>query len=85
VAAGKMKIDPFSMWLSETDAVLTTLTTNETTAQTQIQGVYSQDYVMGATYNNAIQTLGSSATSLSQLNGYLVNILTTIQNQSQNQ
>ena len=85
VAAGKMKIDPFSGWLDETDAVLTTLKTNETTGQTQIQGLYGQNYGLDTTFNNSIQTLTSSLGSLSQLNGYLTDILTTIQNQTQNQ
>lgn len=84
VAAGKMKIDPFSMWLGETDTVLTTLQTNETSAETQIQSLYGQNYGLSRTYDNSLQILTSSVGSLSQLNNYLTEILATIQNLNQN-
>jgi hypothetical protein len=83
VAAGSLKIDPFNMWLNDTDSVLQLLQTNETSATTKIQGLYTQNYGIGSAYNDATQILTSSIKPLSQLNSYLTEIVTSIQNQMQ--
>jgi hypothetical protein len=81
VAAGKLKIDPFNRWLNDTDLVLRDLQTNETSAATKIQTLYSQNYGLNATYTDATQILTSSINLLSQLNNYLTEMLTSIENQ----
>ena len=83
VAAGTLKMDPFNRWLNDTDAVLTQLQSNETAAATNIQKIYSQSYSVSSTYDDSIQILTSSINPLNQLNNYLTEMLTTIQNQSQ--
>ncbi len=83
VEAGKLRIDPFNRWLNDTDAVLTMLQTNETAAAAKIQLLYTQDYGLSQGYNNAIQALANSISPLTQLNNYLTEMLTTIQNQTQ--
>lgn len=83
VAAGKLKIDPFNRWLNDTDTVLTELQTNESTGATKIQAVYAQNYNQNSAYNDAIQILMSSIDPLNQLNSYLTEMLTSIQNQMQ--
>lgn len=81
VAAGKLKIDPFNRWLNDTDAVLTELQTNETSAATKIQSLYTQSYGSSTVYDDSTQILASSISPLSQLNSYLTEMLNTIQNQ----
>lgn len=83
VAAGKLKIDPFNRWLNDTDMVLTQLQTNETSASSKIQGLYSQNYGVDTTYNSSTEILTSSINPLYQLNSYLTEMLTSIQNQTQ--
>jgi len=68
VAAGKLKLDPFNMWLNDTDSVLQELQNNETTATTKIQGVYTQSYGTTSIYNSSIAILTSSIDPLTQLN-----------------
>jgi hypothetical protein len=82
VAAGKLKLDPFNMWLNDTDSVLQELENNETTAATKIQGVY-QSYGMASIYDGSIAILTSSIDPLTQLNNYLTEMDASIQNQMQ--
>lgn len=83
VAAGRLKIDPFNMWLNDTDAVLQELQNNETTAATKIQGLYTQNFGLISVYNDSTQVLLSSVSLLTQLNNYLTEMDTSIQSQMQ--
>jgi len=83
VSAGKLRIDPFNRWLNDTDAVLQQLQTNETTAESKIQLINSQNYNIGTTYDDSTQILTSSIGPLTQLNNYLSEMLASIQNQLQ--
>jgi hypothetical protein len=81
VAVGKLKIDPFNRWLNDTDSVLQLLQKNEVSAAAKIQIIYKQNYGIASAYNDAIQILVSSINPLTQLNSYLTEMLTSIQNQ----
>lgn len=81
VAIGRLKIDPFNRWINDTNAVLQVLQKNEETAATKIQTLYSQNYGVASVYKNSIDILTLAESPLSQLNNYLTEMLTSIQNQ----
>lgn len=81
VSNGTLVYSPFNRWLTSIDSVIATLKQNETTARTQIQGLYSQYYSSTGSYNTATDTLTSSLTSLGQLNSFLTEVQTSLKNQ----
>lgn len=78
VASGTLKLDPFNRWLTDIDATDATLKANESTARTQIQQIYSQNYSFTGGYDMAIETLTSSINPLSQFNEFLTEVLNYI-------
>lgn len=84
VSAGKLDINPFNRWFTDIEAVIQDLKKDETEGQTQIQKMYGQYYVQPlGIYNTAIGPLDKSVNFLSQLNGFLVEVATSLQNQTQ--
>lgn len=83
ISQGKITIDPFTIWLNDTNSVLSTLTQNEATATSKISNLYTQNYSLNQTYNSGVQVLSNSVSPLMQLNNYLTEMLTSIQNQTQ--
>jgi hypothetical protein len=83
VAAGKLRIDPFNRWLNDIDVILQQLQTNESSANSKIQEMYSKSYGVNSTYEDATQILASSINPITQLNNYLTEMLASIQNQTQ--
>lgn len=81
VAAGTLRIDPFNRWLNDTDKVLVVLSQNEANARKKIANLYSQNYQIATTFNIAAKVLESTNMPLAQLNGYLSELLLTIQEQ----
>lgn len=81
VVLGKLKIDPFNRWLNDTDSVLQLLQKNEVEGATKIQTLYTQNYGINSISDTATQILTSSIKPLSQLNSYLTEMRTSIQNQ----
>lgn len=81
VSQGKLKIDPFNRWLSDTDSVLQILNKNEAAAKVKIPSFYAKNYSLSTTYTTSLQILNSSINPLTQLNNYLTEMLTYIQSQ----
>lgn len=83
ISQGKITIDPFTIWLNDTNNVLSTLNQNESLATGKISNLYTQNYSLNQTYNSGVLALSNSTSPLMQLNNYLTEMLTTIQNQTQ--
>ena len=81
VALGKLRIDPFNRWFNDIEAVTELLKKNESAGTVKIQTIYANDYGIGSTYDDAIETLISSVGPITQLNNYLTEMLASIQNQ----
>jgi hypothetical protein len=81
VTAGKLRIDPFNRWFSDTDNVLQSLQSNESAAQVKLQLIFSQPYSMNSNYQEAMSILNTSVIQIKQLNNYLLEMIATIQNQ----
>ncbi len=81
VAAGKLDMNPFNRWFSDVDSTIQILKTNEELAKTQIKVIHTQSYSPLSSYNTSIETLTSSLQALSQLNNFLIEIVTSIKNQ----
>lgn len=81
VSLGKLKIDPFNRWLSDIDTVLSFLNQNETEAKTHIPIFYTRSYSLNQTYTTGIQILTNSVKPITQLNNYLIEMLTYLESQ----
>lgn len=81
VAENTLRIDPFNRWLNDTDAVLVTLSKNETLSRERIANLYRKNYTPTSTYGTALQILLSSVKPLNQLNNYLTELLISIDTQ----
>lgn len=81
VANGKLDMNPFNRWFSDIESVINTLKTNEDKAKKQISAIHSQSYSPSSTYYSSISTLEDSVVPLSQLNNFLIEVLTSIRNQ----
>ena len=83
VAAGKYDINPFNRWFTDIESVIQELNQNEDKARKSIQKMYDQNYIQPtSTFNASIDPLNSSIDLLSQLNRFLVEVTTSIQNQT---
>lgn len=82
VSAGTLDINPFNRWFTDIENVIQNLKQNEAQSQTEIQKMYSENYVSPqSTFNSSIQPLNASVALLSQLNGFLSEVTTSIENQ----
>ncbi|HET7099191.1 MAG TPA: hypothetical protein VFI61_03095 [Patescibacteria group bacterium] len=81
VASGKLQMNPFNRWLGDIDSVIESLKKNESLASTQIQNIHGQFYSVSSSYQKALDTLTVSSKLLTQLNGFLIEVLTSIKNQ----
>lgn len=81
VSQGKIKIDPFNRWLSDTDSILQILAQNETLGKNKIPTFYSLNYNLNSTYDSAVQIVRNSVSPLKQLNNYLTEMLIFIKSQ----
>lgn len=81
VANGKLDMNPFNRWFTDIDSVITELKANEDKARSQIKAVRTQAYSASSAYNSSISTLTNSQSLLSQLNNFLIEVLTSIRNQ----
>lgn len=81
VGEGKIKIDPFNRWFNDIESVLKTLEENEKTAKSKVENIKNYSYNLESAYDDANKTLYSSVSPISQLNSYLTEMLTSIQNQ----
>ena len=83
VAAGKYDINPFNRWFTDIESVIQDIKQNETKARAGIQKMYDQNYLRPvSTFNASIDPLNSSIDLLNQLNRFLVEVTTSIQNQT---
>jgi hypothetical protein len=78
---GKLDMNPFNRWFTDIGLVVDQLKQNEDLSRTQIQKLYNQYNSNSGAYNTAIETLISSIKPLSQLNRFLIEVLTSIKNQ----
>lgn len=84
VATGKLDINPFNRWFTDIENVIQNLKQNEVLSQTDIQKLYSENYVQPkSVFSSSINPLASSVALLSQLNGFLTEVAVSIQNQMQ--
>lgn len=81
VSAGKLEIDPFNRWFSDTDSVLQILSKNEESAKNKIPTFYAKNHSLSGTYNVGIQILNNSVNPLNQLNNYITEMLTYLKTQ----
>ena len=81
VANGKLDMNPFNRWFSDIESVINILKTNEDKAKKQVSAIHSESYSPSSTYNSSISTLEDSVVPLSQLNNFLIEVLTSIRNQ----
>ncbi len=81
VTAGKLDMNPFNRWFSDIDSTIQILKENEEKAKTQIKAIRTQSYSPLTAYNTSVGTLLVSSQSLSQLNNFLIEVLTSIKNQ----
>lgn len=81
VEEGKIKIDPFNRWFNDTESILKTLEENEKTARSKVDNIKNYSYNLESAYDDANKTLYSSVSPIFQLNSYLTEMLTSIQNQ----
>lgn len=81
VSNGKLDMNPFNRWFSDIESVINTLKTNEEKAKKQISAIHSQSYSTSSSYYSSISTLEDSVVPLSQLNNFLIEVLTSIRNQ----
>jgi hypothetical protein len=81
VALGKLRIDPFNRWFNDIEAVSELLKKNEASGTEKIQTIYTHNYGVESTYDDATKILTSSVEPITQLNNYLTEMLASIQNQ----
>lgn len=81
VASGKLDMNPFNRWFSDIDTTISQLKINDDKAKAKIVNVYGQYYSIVGSYNSGTDTLATSLTSLSELNRFLTEVLTSIKNQ----
>lgn len=81
VANGKLDMNPFNRWFSDIESVINILKTNEEKAKKQILAIHSESYSPSSTYNSSVSILEDSVAQLSQLNNFLIEVLTSIRNQ----
>ena len=81
VADGKLDMNPFNRWFTDISLVVEQLKQNEDLSKTQIQKLYGQYDTNSGSYNTAVETLSSSIRPLTQLNNFLIEVLTSIKNQ----
>lgn len=81
VSSGTLDINPFNRWFSDIEAVINILKDNETKGKNQISAVYGQYYLTSEAYNSSVNTLATSVKSLSELNNFVIEMLTSIKNQ----
>ena len=81
VKNGKLDMNPFNRWFSDIDSTISTLKQNEDQGKSKIQGIYNQHYNIEGIYSESVDILSSSVKSLSQLNNFLTEVLTSIKNQ----
>lgn len=83
VAAGKYDINPFNRWFTDIESVVQEIKQNEGKARSEIQKMYDQNYIQPlSTFNAGIGPLNSSIDLLTQLNRFLAEVTTSIQNQT---
>ena len=81
VVSGDLDINLFNRWFTDIDTVIATLNQNEGQGKTQIAKIYGQYYSIVGFFNTSADTLASSLSSLSQLNRFLTEVLTSLKNQ----
>ncbi|MEK7550570.1 MAG: hypothetical protein AAB535_02190 [Patescibacteria group bacterium] len=82
VSEGKLKIDPFNRWLTDIDLVIQNLKDNDEKAKKNISKIYEGSFVSPlSAYNSAVVPFVSSTTLLMQLNSFLGEFLTSLENQ----
>lgn len=81
VASGNLDINPFNRWFSDIDTTIQTLNQNNDLAKTQIAKIYGQYYSISGSFGTSTDTLATSVKSLTQLNNFLTEVLTSLKNQ----
>jgi hypothetical protein len=81
VTSGNLDMNPFNRWFTDIDTLITTLNQNRDAAKTQIVKIYGQYYSIVGAYNTSTDILASSQKSLTQLNGFLNEVLISLKNQ----
>ena len=81
VASGNLDINPFNRWFSDIDSAIQTLNQNNDLAKTQIAKIYGQYYTISSSFGTSTDTLATSVKSLTQLNNFLTEVLTSLKNQ----
>lgn len=81
VTNGKLDMNPFNRWFTDIESVINILKTNEEKAKKQISTIHSQSFSTSSSYNSSISILEDSIIPLSQLNNFLIEVLTSIRNQ----
>jgi len=82
IAEGKLKIDPFNRWLTDIDLVIQNLKDNDEKAKKGIAKLYEGSYISPlSVYNSAVKPFVSSTTLLTELNSFLTEFLTSLNNQ----
>jgi hypothetical protein len=81
VTGGNLDMNPFNRWFTDIDTLIATLNQNSGVAKTQIAKIYGQYYSIVGAYNTSTDTLASSQSSLTQLNDFLTEVLTSLKNQ----
>jgi hypothetical protein len=81
VAGGKLDINPFNRWFSDIDGTIQTFNQNNDLAKSQIAKISGQYYSVTGSFGTSTDTLAVSLKSLTQLNNFLIEVLTSLKNQ----
>ena len=83
VAAGKYDINPFNRWFTDIESVVQEIKRSEDKAKSGIQKMHDQNYIQPVSvFNASISPLNSSIDLLTRLNRFLIEVTTSIQNQT---
>lgn len=82
VDAGTMRIDPFNRWFNDIETTAASLKTNETKASAQVAKLNTEgNFSPSGTFKSGIDKLSTSQTLLTQLNGFLLELITAVRAQ----
>lgn len=83
VSKGKYDINPFNRWFTDIEDVIQKIKQNEILSQSNIKKLYDQNHIDPTNiFNTSIDPLNSILGLLSQLNRFLLELLTSIKNQT---
>ena len=82
VDAGVMRIDPFNRWFSDIETTVATLKTSETKADAQVTKLNKEgNFSPSGTFKSGIDKISTSQDLTSQLNGFLIELITAVRAQ----